>query len=89
MARKKGLLGQNKVTQAVPGKARRSWLLDIQREVTLNSPGINLDAFPRKRLGNFCACFACMSICLCTMCVPDAPGGQKRVLDSLRLKLKL
>lgn len=70
-----------------PRKARRSWLPNIQRTVTLSSPGIILDTFPRERLGT--SEMARMSVCLSTMCVPNAPGGQERVLDSLRLKLKL
>lgn len=28
----------------------------------------------------------CLHVCICTMCVPDAHGSQKRVLGSLELE---
>lgn len=28
----------------------------------------------------------CLHVCLCTMYMPDSQGGQKKVLDSLKLE---
>ena len=31
----------------------------------------------------------CLYVCLCTLCVPDACGGQKKVSDLLDLELQM
>lgn len=33
-------------------------------------------------------CFACMCVCICTTFVPDAHGGQKRVMGLLKLEIQ-
>ena len=30
----------------------------------------------------------CLHVCMCTTCLPGAPGGQKRASDPLELELK-